>query len=136
MIRLINLSEEGLTVELVAANGEESGSRKRLYDGEVSTQEGDASAGEIVLQPTEIKNPLNYDYEFSISDGLGAGLPSSVLMSAYESESSDDSVGCVDLSFVVRDPNEEAEVWGDYVFWESCETAPGTVNSSTNATKN
>jgi len=130
MLRIINLSGRDLTIKVVAANAEKTETRNVLYSGHLGTQSGDAGAGEIVLQPS-IDDPLTHDYRLSIADGRGARLPSRVLRSGYESESSDGSPGCLDLEFVVRDPHDETEVWGDYSFWESCETAPGTVDPST-----
>jgi hypothetical protein len=130
MVRIINLSEEKLTVELTASNAEESGTPLVLYSGKVGTQAGDADAGEIILHPAAIEDPLQYSYKLSISEGLGTRLSQKTLMSAYRSESSDSSVKCMAIDFNIRDPNNKAEIWGDPAFWKNCESAPGTVAPS------
>jgi hypothetical protein len=129
MVRVINLSETELLIELTASD--DTGTPDTLYTGQIGTQGPNAGDGEVVLQPSEIVEPLQYDYHLTVSGSQKANIVADSLESAYQSESSERSVGCVELSFAVRDPANEAEVWGDYTFWESCETAPGTVDPTT-----
>lgn len=126
MVRIINLSGTEVPVELTAVDGTRT--TDTLYTGQISTQGPDAGSGEVVLQPSELAEPLQYDYRLTVSESQRAKVLAESTRAAYQSESSERPVGCVELSFTIRDPANEAEVWGDYTFWESCETAPGTVD--------
>lgn len=131
MVRVINFSETKLSVELTTLD--DTGTPDTLYTGQIGTQGPNAGDGEIVLQPSGIVEPLQYDYHLTVSGSQRAKIVADSLKSAYQSESSERTVGCVELSFAIREPTDEAEIWGDYTFWESCETAPGTVEPSTSS---
>lgn len=129
MVRIINLSETEVPVELAAVGG--TGMSNALYTGQVGTQGPRAGDGEVVLQPSKIVEPLQYDYHLTVSGSQKTKTLAESLRSAYQRESAEHPVGCLELSFAIRYPTNEAEVWGDYTFWESCETAPGTVDPTT-----
>lgn len=131
LVRVINLSETDVSIELVASH--ESGMTETLYSGEIRTQGPTTGDGEVVLQPKEITEPLEYDYLLTISDTHQTKLHSEDLQSAHQRESSERPMGCVELSFTIRDPATEAEIGGDYTFWKSCDTAPGSVESTTSS---
>lgn len=131
MVRIINLSETELPVELTAVD--DTRTAVGLYTGQIGTQGPTAGDGEVVLQPSEIMEPLQYDYYLTVSGSQRAKIIAKSLKSAYQRESSEHLVGCVELSFAIRDPTTDAEVWGDYTFWERCETAPGTVDPTTSS---
>ena len=65
MVRIINLSETEVPVELAAVGG--TGMSNVLYTGQIGTQGPRAGDGEVVLQPSKIVEPLQYDYHLTIS---------------------------------------------------------------------
>ena len=65
MVRIINLSETEVPVELAAVGG--TGMSNALYTGQIGTQGPRAGDGEVVLQPSKIVEPLQYDYHLTIS---------------------------------------------------------------------
>lgn len=131
LVRVINLSETDVLIELVGLH--ESGVTQTLYSGEIGTQGPTTRDGEVVLQPKEITEPLEYDYFLTISDTHQTKLQSEDLQSAHQRESSERHMGCVELSFTIRDPTTESGIGGDYIFWRSCETASGSVGSTTSS---
>jgi AcrR family transcriptional regulator len=132
MVRVVNLAEREVSVELTATPAGDGADAHTLYAGPVGTQAGDAGAGEVVVRPDETeREPLRFDYRLSVAGGGSARLSGRALEAGRESASGD--AGCVELEFVVRSVGETSEVWGDYEFWADCETAPGTVVPSTDS---
>lgn len=131
VIRVINLSGRALSIELTASP--ESGTAEVLYSGTIGTQGPAAGDGEVVLQPSGITDPLQYDYRLQVAGAQRERLRSSTLEAASQRGSADSPGSCVELSFAIRDPADDAGVGSDYTFWESCETAPGTVDPTTDS---
>ena len=79
MVRVINLSETELPVELTALD--DTGTPHTLYTGQIGTQGSHAGDGEIVLQPSEIVEPLQYDYHLTVSGSQRAKIVAESLKS-------------------------------------------------------
>jgi hypothetical protein len=129
MLRLVNLSEQVVTVGLTATR--DTGTPERLYAGDVGTQRGDAGGGEVVLRPDAITDAFAYEYRLVVADGREVRLTTDHLERGYRDR--EEPPGCVDLQFVVRDPTDDSELWAESRFWQDCETAPGTVVPSTDS---
>jgi hypothetical protein len=131
MARVINLAETEIRLKLTASR--ETGTPTVLYSGTVGTQGSDAGDGEVVLQPGTLDEPLHYDYSLSVAGTQREHLSSDTLREAHRRASADQPRRCVELNFMIRDPDDDAEVASDYTFWERCDTAPGTVDPTTNS---
>ena len=126
MVRVINLAETEVPIRVTVSQNTET--PETLYSGLIGTQGPDAEDGEVVVQPSKLTEPLQYDYYLTIAGSQQATVRSDSLTSAYRTESAEHPVGCLELSFTIRNPVREVENGSDYTFWESCQTAPGTVD--------
>lgn len=133
MVRLVNLTGRQLTVHLAVsptAESEASQQSRPLYDGSLGPQdESDAGAGEVVLRPTDLDEPLEYDYTFSVADGGDTRVDGSSLRAIADRDPFDSESRCLDLEFTVFDAEDELS-W-DVDIWGRCADAPGESAAST-----